>query len=1140
MLNSYKYEDFEKKVREILLINIDDHIEKCNLFEVGLNSLQIMRIINILKQKGIKVTFAELIENPYLEKWWEILQKKLEMKDTVLVETKKESSETKSNILTDVQHAYWVGRGEKQILGGVSCHAYFEFRGFGVDLGRLRDAWDLIQNRHPMLRAKFMLDGKQQIIEKGLLKNELIVHDLSDGKFDVEEYLQKHRDTNSHRVFKVEDGQVSKLEITFLDNNSSIIHFDIDLLVADLKSIKIILDDLVSAYNGVQLPKLLESAEFLRNIKTSKALNYDEDKAYWSSRIGEMPGMPQLPVSKNINNIEHPIFKRRNFWMDEDKWKGLLELSAKKHVTPAMFLLALYVEVIGKYSNSSKFVINVPLFGRPFDVEGIENVVGDFTNILLLPIDISISSDFIERVQSITDAFTNAMKHNAYSGIEIIRELMREKGGKIIAPVVFSCSYDEPMISATFESYLGKLNYISTQTPQVLIDFQIIKLANGVMFSWDVVDEVFYDGFIDEMFESYTSLLVRLIDQPEIWNEKLDFPKSQSFVKRYQNIHTFENTRGCIHDKVFLNMKRIPNHVAVIEANTGTSLTYQQLHNAVENLVNVLICNGLTENDKVGVYLPKGSDQIVAVLAVLEIGACYVPVGVNQPLQRVNRMILKSGIKVIISDVGGKNYLKDKIYQRIVAVNDSAEKTFIHKTVEDPDKSSYIIFTSGTTGEPKGVEILHKNAWNTINEVNRICNIDGDSKILSVSALEFDLSVYDIFGVLSQGGTIILVGEDAKRDALIWVKAIKDYKVTVWNSVPYLLNMLLAVAEMEKDTFLSLKTVLLSGDWIGLDLPERLKKVAPNAEIIAMGGATEAAIWSNYIKVKFPLPSNWTSIPYGKPLIGQLYRVVDWNGQDCPDWVTGELWIGGDGVAKGYIGDDDLTKEKFVYDGKTTWYKTGDMGRFWPDGTIEFLGRKDTQIKIRGHRIELGEIESVLHQHTQISDCVISVVNDRGSKKLYAYIIPEQANLDVDEVGIFLKSYLPDYMIPSRFVIGEKMPLSVNGKIDRRQVNKILEQNVNMELANFEAPTGKIENAVAAIWREVLKIEKLSRNDDFFEIGGDSLKAVTIMSQMKQKKLIPLDMSVQILFATSTIKNLAEYLNSLVIDESQETEIDII
>ncbi|MDG4256131.1 AMP-binding protein, partial [Pseudomonas aeruginosa] len=234
------------------------------------------------------------------------------------------------------------------------------------------------------------------------------------------------------------------------------------------------------------------------------------------------------------------------------------------------------------------------------------------------------------------------------------------------------------------------------------------------------------------------------------------------------------------------------------------------------------------------------------------------------------------------------------------------------------------------------------------------------SRVLAVSSLDFDLSVYDLFGVLGVGGAVVLLDEDHRRDAAAWLELIHQHRVTLWNSVPVLLDMLLVMAA-EDPRPLPFEQVFLSGDWIGLDLPGRLfAKTSGSTKLVAMGGATEAAIWSNAFDVTLPLPAHWRSIPYGRPLANQRYRVVDAQGRDCPDWVTGELWIGGAGVALGYRGDPAQTAERFVdYNGER-WYRTGDLGRYWPDGNLEFLGRRDHQVKVRGHRIELGEIEAAL------------------------------------------------------------------------------------------------------------------------------------------------------------------------------------
>ncbi|WP_181919673.1 AMP-binding protein [Alkalilimnicola ehrlichii] len=297
-----------------------------------------------------------------------------------------------------------------------------------------------------------------------------------------------------------------------------------------------------------------------------------------------------------------------------------------------------------------------------------------------------------------------------------------------------------------------------------------------------------------------------------------------------------------------------------------------------------------------------------------------------------------------------------------------------------------MIFTSGSTGEPKGVEITHRGAANTVLDVNARCGLGASDRVLAISALDFDLSVYDLFGPLTVGGAVVLIDEVERREARAWLSLIQRWRVTVWNSVPALLDMLLTAAD-EAEPPDSLRVVLVSGDWVGLDLPERLATLVPRCRFLALGGATEASIWSNLFEVERVEP-NWRSIPYGRPLANQRYRVVDAFGRDCPDFVAGELWIGGAGVARGYRGQAELTAHSFLGAGVDRWYRTGDLGRYWPDGTLEFLGRADQQVKLRGHRIELGEIETALRDCPGVGQAVAAVIGAGGGRHLVAAAVP--------------------------------------------------------------------------------------------------------------------------------------------------------
>jgi surfactin synthase thioesterase subunit len=408
-----------------------------------------------------------------------------------------------------------------------------------------------------------------------------------------------------------------------------------------------------------------------------------------------------------------------------------------------------------------------------------------------------------------------------------------------------------------------------------------------------------------------------------------------------------------------------------------------------------------------------------------------------------------------------------------------------------------VIFTSGSTGEPKGVQISHQAALNTIDDLNRRYAISTHSRGLAVSALDFDLSVYDLFGLLGAGGSLVLVGEEQHRDAAQWAALIQQHQVNLWNSVPVLLDMLLVVAEQEQAS-LPLKQVMLSGDWIGLDLPARLHRATQEkAKMIAMGGATEVSIWSNVFDVPAVLPANWTSIPYGQPLGNQQYRVVDEQGRDCPDWVAGELWIGGAGVADGYRGAPELTAQRFVEYQGNRWYRTGDRGRYWPDGNLEFLGRLDHQVKVRGHRIELGEIETALGTLPGVQHAVAVTIGTPASLAA-ALVLKTGFTLDLDLSRQQLSQTLPEYMVPGTLVILDELPLSANGKVDRKQLVRRLEALQGQSNAH-QPPLPGLESDIAHVWQAVLKRPSLSRHDDFFAIGGDSLSATRIVAALHQR-----------------------------------------
>ncbi|SFR83687.1 non-ribosomal peptide synthetase [Anaeromicropila populeti] len=993
----FEYEQIKEQIKSALSVS-REFADNQNLLELGLNSLQIMRLVSKWRKAGAKVTFAQLIEMPTLENWCRLINENLSKTSKVKKpEQEKEEDEYKPFPLTDVQYAYWVGRRDDQPLGGGGCHAYIEFDGVKVEPEKLKEAWNLLRKHHKMLRMKVLEDGQQEIMEQ-TYSEDIKIHNLKNKKKDeLEKELTDIRESLSHRRLQVEIGQVAGLALSLLPEEKTRIHFDIDLLVADVQSFQIVLRDLTSVYAGKELSEESKNwnfAEYLKKQKEEEKAIVEGAKEYWSKRISSLPMAPELPLSKQPDKIKRPVFHRRITYLNRAEWEVFQNHAARHQVTPAMVLLTAYTKVLERWSSNKHFLINIPLFNRNTDIKGMEDVVADFTTLLLLEVDCREDNTFEQMLYKIKTQFYQDMAHSSYSGVQVQRDMAKIHGGQqSFAPVVFACNLGMPLINEEFKNVLGNFTYMISQTPQVWIDFQTYESEDGLMLTWDVVEELFPEYLIDDMFSAFERLLHWLVQDKSDWSKQYDLlPEAQRIRKEREREITLPSTLSCIHEDFLENAYKYPSDVALIDSKDGAKISYGDLENKVSSLAAFLLKQNITNGEAVAISLPAGVHQIIAVLGTLAVGNYYIPVSIQQPSDRRQIIHNKLNIQYVITDREHGQKIEWPDNTTLLYIEEALTYS---RTEEYPDVSplstAYIILTSGSTGEPKGVEISHFGAWNTIKDVNQKYQVSHKDRLLAVSSLDFDLSVYDVFGCLGAGGTLVLLPEEERKNAGYWLQQIKKYEVTIWNSVPVLLDMLLIAAEGEKNTRLPLKTVMLSGDWIGLDIPERLANLTDKCQLAAMGGATEASIWSNYFTVTLPLPENWVSIPYGKPLSNQAYRVVDDLGRDCPDWVKGELWIGGAGVAKGYFGDEILTQQRFVVEHNIRWYKTGDMGRFWADGNMEFLGRKDYQVKIRGHRIELGEIEAAMRQHPEVREAVAVVSgDDQENKYLSAFFVPEE------------------------------------------------------------------------------------------------------------------------------------------------------
>lgn len=890
--------------------------------------------------------------------------------------------------MSDVQTAYLLGRKNTFEYSGVACHVYFEVNYDKLNIEKVRKTWDLLVSRHDMLRAVMNENGYQQILE-AVPELDIPYIDITEDSLKENGEIQSLRKEMSHRIYELGKWPMFGIAVS-KHNSGDTLHFSMEFLIADWTSIWLLLSEFEALY--FSLDKVLPDFELSfrdyilaeRRLKTSDA--YETDKAYWIKQIEQFPAAPELPLKISMDINDKPAFKRILMKMDIDKWLSFKSNAQKCGITPTVAVLAVYAEVIERWSNNKEFVINLTVLNRMPLHEDINKLVGDFTTVSLLAVDAGKSNEFTEFAKSINSKLFEDLDHRLYSGIEVIRELARKRNQPSLMPIVFTSAIG--LIDSN-NQLLGKVEGFGiSQTPQVFIDCQAMDGNFGLQINWDIREGIFPEGMIEDMFQAFEEKIHRLSAGLEEWGSSkgIDIPQWQVREREEANATKTALPKGFLYSKFLEQVKVKPNDIAVDDGEG--SFTYKELDSFAKAIAFEVVKHGGNKQDKIAVVMDKSRYQVAAVLGILYMGGVYVPVDAKQTGLRRTKILDNLGSNIVLTLSCNNNIYTENIctleVDRIIRSNDFE---VAENQIENP---AYIIYTSGSTGLPKGVVISHEAAVNTIEDINKKFQVKSSDKILALSQLNFDLSVYDIFGMLSVGGTIIYPKNEHYLNPSYWADLIEKHNITIWNSVPALMKMLLTQLQTETSKReMPLRLVLLSGDWIPLNMPEQLAQQISEIEVICLGGATEASIWSIYHSFNEIKP-HWSSIPYGKPLANQSFRILDKNYKDCPVWVAGEIYIAGAGLAEGYYQDTELTETKFFkhpFDGQRI-YKTGDMGRYLPGGEIEFLGRADNQIKLNGHRIELGEIESAINKHPSVSAAVAFI--DEGKNELCAVVEPAE------------------------------------------------------------------------------------------------------------------------------------------------------
>lgn len=1044
--------------------------------------------------------------------------------------------------LTSLQRAYFMGQ-RSDFEYHVHPHLYLEFDVADCDVSSLEGAVNKLISRHPMLRASISDDLRINMAE-GCSEYKVRVNDFRNLPPDQEvEQLNRikeslYREKSKRYVPPNIDVFVS------LKHENVRVHVNLDLLFFDGYSVRKMLFELSEMYAKPE--EIWDQVNFdfegysQFRVGQQQSKRYQRAKKYWYKRLDTMAEGPVLPVRLKPAGLpptrSHLV--RRKHILSCERWERVISMSKQFDVNPGSLLFTAYSLVVATWSKYRNFSVTMMLQNRDIGFSDTSGVAANFASTVLVELDFRKANSFVDYVKTIQAKIFLDITHSQICGLEILQERNRVSGSSLHAasPVTFVNMLRDsgnPVEPGVFQLE-GEFNtFTGLETPQVLIDHQAISRPDGgVSLIWDTIDSVLEDGVCESMFLAYVGFIESLIDDESVWRkEYIDFRPAQEKDQHiaYNKVQ-MDTPRQCLHEYLYASLPLHENKPLVITLEK--TLTYGEFFKLSNQIAWTLReRHEVTANELIAIYATKGWQQIVAAQAIIASGGAYVPIAPSLPDLRKKDVLDRCKCRVVLTT---EEFASDDVLNGLTTLVVNEQGDWIRKsetlpTIQVPEDLAYVIFTSGSTGTPKGVMLDNYGPVNTIDDINRRYGVTEDDTVFGISELNFDLSVYDIFGPMATGATLVLPPPGASLDPALCLRMVDKYGVTIWNSVPALAQLLSECAVSQgRNNPLPIRLFMMSGDWIPVHLPAQLREQS-GAHIASLGGATEGSIWSIYYDVG-QLDPAWISIPYGYPLANQSIYVLDECMQPRPNNVPGEIYIGGVGVARGYWGDDEKTANAYLSvdilseeKRNLRLYRTGDWGVRRTGGFVDFLGREDSQVKLRGYRIELGEIESSLQQCDLVEGAVVKVIGEGKEAHLIAFIKSRLEGVSGKEIlHSHSEKLLPYYMIPKNWIFLEKFPLGATGKVDR---SALVIPDVDASIDQMQKPESELELRVASLWKELLSLSSLpSRGDNFFDIGGSSFTAVQLAFKIKEE--IDVTVNVTDILTYAELWKLVDFISS--------------
>ncbi|MBL3658743.1 non-ribosomal peptide synthetase/type I polyketide synthase [Fulvivirga sediminis] len=1106
-----------------------------DFFELGGDSIKAISSISMMQQKfGYDVPVTTFFELRTARKIAELLDGgiPLQVQETVVETEEVVDGFYEPFPISPIQMAYLMGKSDHFEMGGISTNVYQESE-LSVDVELLNEAFNRILNRHAMLKVVMLPDGTQKFHNTD--HYDIQVKDLRNlSDKEQSENIEEERARLSNRLFDETVWPLFEISVFKLSDDRNYLFFCFDHLICDAASIMIFVKEwgMLLKDPAKELPALNYTyKDYMNNFHELRSgEKFIKSKKYWLDQLDDFPSAPELPYKCNPSEIDRPKFNRKRKLFTTAEWDKLKEVAKAYHSTPSVLLCTAYARVLSFWSNSPELAINLTLFNRyPFH-EDIDRVVGDFTTLVILGLDINPNAQFDEQVEGVRNKLLQSLDNRFYDGIDFIREMRRHRkmGTSAIMPYVFtSALFGGDIVATEEDAILGfwgdqrDAGMAVSQTSQVFIDCTAAELSGGLELVWDYVEDLFEEDMIQAMFDQFIASLESVINDRKVLALKApadhlelfsDFNSTQAELPEVQSVISIFESR----------VEQSPDNVAL--SYDGLSITYAEFNRKVNQLARKLKSEGIEKGDVVAVHMHRSLEMMIGIYAVMKTGAVYLPVPMNTPTERMLYILEDSKAKAVL--------VKDKLSAALAAVQAILieEDTFgqldtsnlnIYIAGED---LAYMIYTSGSTGKPKGVMVEHLPLVNRLNWMQKSYPLIASDQLVQKTPIGFDVSLWELFWWSFGGASLSLMIQDEEKSPMEVYEHLVLQNVTVAHFVPSIFEMFLDYVKKDNRIYkLQLRYIFCSGEALLSSHVKAFNELFSgySCQLINLYGPTEATIDVSYYNCTSQ--SLESTVPIGRPIDNIELYVLNEGLQPVPFGVPGELHIAGVGLARCYV-NEGLTKERFIYSDSVTssrLYKTGDLVRLNKDLQIEYIGRIDDQVKIKGNRIELGEISQVLSTIEGIDGATVVVrKSEDGEEYLCAYLVGKE--MPVQDIRQLLGISLPEYMLPAYYVFMDEIPLTPNGKLNR---NLLPEPGKVINTGNiYQEPITKMEVLLMPVWYENLKVDKASINDNYFDLGGDSFRATFLITEIE--KIAGHKVPLAQLFKTPTLKELAAHLET--------------